>query len=73
MIDLAILSSVVDKYYARQCHPFYVHWVFVMLSVVLFYLVIPSPQIKVGTALFTGLCSPDGCSEAPMDGFMASR
>ena len=33
----------------------------------------PNPQLKVGTALFTGLCSPDGCSEAPMDGFMASR
>ncbi len=38
-----------------------------------FYLITPNPQLKVGTALFTGLCSPDGCSEAPMDGFMASR
>jgi hypothetical protein len=36
-------------------------------------LITPNPQLKVGTALFTGLCSPDGCSEAPMDGFMASR
>ena len=35
-------------------------------------LIIPNPQLKAGTALFTGLCSPDGCSEAPMDGFMAS-
>ena len=38
-----------------------------------FYLITPNPQLKVGTALFTGLCSPDGCSEAARDGFMASR
>jgi hypothetical protein len=24
-------------------------------------------------ALFTGICSPDGCSEAPWEGIMASR
>jgi len=33
----------------------------------------PNPQLKVGTALFTGLCSPDDSSKAPMNGFMASR
>ncbi len=32
-----------------------------------------SNLIELGIGLFKGVCSLDGCSQAPMEGFMVSR
>jgi hypothetical protein len=32
-----------------------------------------SPMVRAGGTFFTGVCGPDGHSQAPREGFMASR